>query len=324
MKIFKYILLKTFYYTGINNFARRLLRSYPRIIMLHQIRDSQNDAECITVKDFEQLVCYVKKHYHPMTSCELINYKKKFGDYPINACVITFDDGFKSFYDLAWPILKKHELPVSVFVCPGLIDSDSWIWPDCFSYVYQNGYRICTDKSLNQLLGELKKMTSADRADFIAEASRLSKVPIPENVPDEYKLMTWDMLKELSMSPLVEIGAHTLTHPILAMEDAVSSWQEISGSKQRLEEVLGTIVQSFCYPNGHTDDYLPEHLSMLRKSNYQCGLASHYGFITADSDTMALPRISPGATLLATYKYLDGVEHLKRKLFLMNHKSDNA
>jgi len=310
----KNILLQVLYYTGINSLVRRLYRSKPRIIMLHQIYTSSEDPACFTTEKFETLVKYIKANYQPMTVFDLISFKQTNGFYPENAIAITFDDGFKSFYDLAWPILYENGVPSSIFVCPTLIDNNSWIWPDCITYLYHEGYHAHCEKNLNQLLRELKKLPSSERNERIKAASRVCNVPIPSVVPEKNRLMSWDMLKELRQSPLVEVGTHTLTHPILSMEDTEISWKEISGSKQRLEDVLGITVHTFCYPNGHPDDYRSEHLEMLHRADYLCALASHFGYLSDNSDLMSLPRISTGDSMFSSYKYLDGIEFLQRKL----------
>ena len=249
-----------------------------------------------------------------MKVSDLIDFRKENGFYPDNAVAVTFDDGFKSFYDLALPVLRKHSVPATIYVCPKLTDEDSWIWPDCVSYLYRQGYYAHSQKSLDQLLMEMKKMTTSDRDKMIRDLARLSKVPIPDVIPEEHRLMTWEMLRELAHSTLVEIGSHSLSHPILAMEDADTSWREISESKNRLQEMLGIPINSFCFPNGRPGDFKPEHLEMLRKAEYQSGLAANFGFITSDSNDMALPRIEFSNSMFANYKQLDGVEYLQLKL----------
>ncbi len=306
--------LRTIYCSGTNRLIRYFFRKNPRIIMLHKITPSDGNPSSLTVDKFELLIKYIKKYYQPMKVVDLINFRKSKGFYPDNAVALTFDDGFKSFYDLALPVLRKHEVPASIYVCPMLIEKESWIWPDCLEYIYQEGYRDRCDKPLEEILKELKRVSSEQRDKYINDAYQLCNVEVPDVIPNEYQLLSWKMMQEISQLHLVEIGAHTLTHPILSTEDSETAWSEISGSKNMLQENLDIEVQSFCFPNGHPADYLPEHLKMVKNAGYLCGIASHFGLVTMDSDDMALPRISTGDSMLLSYKQLDGVEQFQRKL----------
>ena len=66
----------------------------------------------------------------------------------------------------------------------------------------------------------------------------------------QHRCLTADELRELGWGDLVEIGAHTLTHPVLAQLPLEQQEQEIAGSKRRLEAATGKNVTSFAYPYG--------------------------------------------------------------------------
>ena len=311
----KSIMRRAIHFLGINFLARQIYPNYPRIIMFHKICPStQKDFSCLNVDDFRQYLKYIKKYYYPMKVCDLVNSRNEQGFYPRNAVAITFDDGFKSFYDFAWPVLQEFEIPATIFVVPDLVEQQSWIWPDQLSYIYDNGLNSFTDKTKNQLTAELKKMPSEKRDMFISDSIKRSGMAMPNNIPENFQLMTWKLLKELSESSLVEIGSHTLTHPILSTENSQNSWEEISTSRRVLERKIGRPVKSFCYPNGQIGDYRSDQMEMIRKAGYSCGIASHFGYVTPDSNLMALPRIgAEHSDIYSFYKYLDGVEYFLRK-----------
>ena len=67
----------------------------------------------------------------------------------------------------------------------------------------------------------------------------------------------------------MEIGAHTISHPILARTDDVTAEFEIANGKRRLEEITGAPVHLFAYPNGRpTQDYDRRHVAMVKAAGF--------------------------------------------------------
>jgi peptidoglycan/xylan/chitin deacetylase (PgdA/CDA1 family) len=317
-KSLKNTVLKLMYFAGVNRLLRWYCRKNPRIIMLHKIVSRSQrgySSDDLDVDEFERLIKYIAAHYNSIRVSELAAFKKTYGSYPENAIAVTFDDGFQSFYDIAFPILQRHQVPATIYVCPMLVEHKSWIWPDCMAYLYQEGFSIHTSKTLEELLSQLKNMSSIERNGFIKAAACQCDVILTESVPEVYRLMSWEMLLELAQSPLIEIGSHTLSHPILSKEDVETARREIFHSKKILQDKLDTSIESFCFPNGHPSDYNLEHCAMLKEAGYSCAVASHFGHISGGANEMALPRISVGGSTYSNYKYLDGIEYFQRKVF---------
>lgn len=86
--------------------------------------------------------------------------------------------------------------------------------------------------------------------------------------------MTWDQLRELAASPLITIGAHTRTHPVLAGLSAERSRDELAGSKQDLEEQLGISVRHLAYPSG---SYSAATLELAREIGFATAVTTHEG-----------------------------------------------
>jgi peptidoglycan/xylan/chitin deacetylase (PgdA/CDA1 family) len=100
--------------------------------------------------------------------------------------------------------------------------------------------------------------------------------------------MTWAMIQELDATGLIEIGAHTRTHPDLRAMGKDKRWDEIVGSKAILEEGLGHPVGSFCYPAGY---YTAEVLADVRRAGYISAVTTTYGSKQNIQDALELPRI---------------------------------
>jgi peptidoglycan/xylan/chitin deacetylase (PgdA/CDA1 family) len=92
----------------------------------------------------------------------------------------------------------------------------------------------------------------------------------------------------------MEVGAHSLTHPILARVPPEVARREIAESGRRLAELLREPVRLFAYPNGRPgEDYGPEHVKMVRESGYAAAASTAWGVATAGCDPFQLPRFTP-------------------------------
>jgi peptidoglycan/xylan/chitin deacetylase (PgdA/CDA1 family) len=94
----------------------------------------------------------------------------------------------------------------------------------------------------------------------------------------------------LAQGELSDIGAHTVTHPVLSALPAASQRDEIRQSKARLEEILRRPVSSFSYPYGNRQHYTAETLSMVREAGFACACSSFAGVVERSTDPFQLPR----------------------------------
>ena len=210
-------------------------------------------------------------------------------------------------------------IPATVFILPDLIEENGWMWPDKFNYIEEKLRGSSNELNLKvskQILANLKKLPVNKRDEQIRDIAQNYNIKIPLNPPLKYKLMSWDQLKDVIKTELIEIGSHTCTHPIMSHLNNEDSWYEINKSKKMISEKLNIEVSSFCYPNGKPDDYREEHKIMLEQAGYLCGIAAHFGYIEKNSDIYALPRISDGGRDLNLFlNYLDGCDYFLTKIF---------
>jgi peptidoglycan/xylan/chitin deacetylase (PgdA/CDA1 family) len=97
-------------------------------------------------------------------------------------------------------------------------------------------------------------------------------------------------MQALACTELIEVGAHTLTHPVLAALPIEMQRAEIFGSKQCLENILGQPVTSFSYPFGGRADYTAETVRLVREAGFACACSNFPGWIQPVTDPFQLPR----------------------------------
>jgi peptidoglycan/xylan/chitin deacetylase (PgdA/CDA1 family) len=227
------------------------------------------------------------------------------GSLPPRAVSITFDDGYADNLDNAVPILKKHGAHATFFIATGYLDGGR-MWNDTVIEAIARAraerldlralgleeFAIATDdarlEAIKAILGKLKYLHPSERvrhADAIAAT-------VGEALPGDLMLTT-PKLREMHAAGM-EIGAHTVSHPILACVDDASARREIFESRDRLREILGIEIPTFAYPNGRPQtDYQRAHVEIAREAGFELAVSTAWGAARAAMDRHQLARIAP-------------------------------
>ncbi|MES2900220.1 MAG: polysaccharide deacetylase family protein [Pseudomonadota bacterium] len=228
------------------------------------------------------------------------------GTLPPRAVAITFDDGYRSTHDLALPILQEFALPATVFVTTGHIENDSSMWNDIILEAVRRLPHSVID--LHDLgLGEYPMHSAEDRKNTADALTEKCKYLAPEErqvLTNRLQSMTRDDLQqELMLTPAmirtlaqtqVEIGGHTVSHPILTRIDDEAARYEIVENKRQLEAITGQPVTLFAYPNGkYGIDFDQRHVQMAGQAGYQAAFTTAIGSATRRDDLFKIPRSRP-------------------------------
>lgn len=230
----------------------------------------------------------------------------KEGRLPPRAVAITFDDGYRSLHELALPILRARGLPATVFVTSGHIADSSSMWNDIILEAVRRlpgpavdladlgleRYPLDTPgarKSSAGLLTEhCKYLTPAERGAMLARLRELAGHDLTQHL-----MLTPAMIRDLADNG-VDIGGHTVTHPILEKLDDESAAREIADCKRELEAITGRPVRLFAYPNGKAGtDFTGRHLDMVRAAGYDAAFTTATGAATRSHSLYAFPRSRP-------------------------------
>lgn len=228
------------------------------------------------------------------------------GRLPPRTVCITFDDGYRSVHDLALPILKKFRLPATVFVTSGFIGAEAGnMWNDRIIHAVQSlpagpldlrdlGLECYPLDSLEERKQTALRLTEAGKYLPPLERDRLvERLDRMSGMHHDALMLTPDMLIALERDG-VEIGAHTISHPILTSLDDDSARTEIVSGKRQLEALVGKPVRLFAYPNGKVgQDYDARHVEMVRQAGFFAAFTTAVGAITGDQDRFQLPRSRP-------------------------------
>lgn len=227
------------------------------------------------------------------------------GKLPPRAVCITFDDGYRSLHDLALPVLREFRLPATVFVTTGYIGSGNMWNERIIDSVRRlpNGLIDLTPLGLAPLVltndDERRKLLHelTQRAKYLPTDERLGMTEALEKLAGahatESLMLTSEMIRVLAANG-VEIGAHTVSHPILSRVDDSVARFEIEQGKHDLESITGAPVRYFAYPNGKPGvDFDARHIAMARGAGYEAAFSTAAGAASARHDPFQLPRSSP-------------------------------
>jgi peptidoglycan/xylan/chitin deacetylase (PgdA/CDA1 family) len=136
----------------------------------------------------------------------------------------------------------------------------------------------------------LVKLSDSEREAALEQLRRGAK---PYADRRQHRCLTKDELRELAAGELVEIGAHTMTHPVLADLAPDQQQHEIGGSKRRLEALTGKKISSFAYPYGKKSHYTRHTVMTVRANGFACACSNFGGLVTRSSNRFTLPRFQP-------------------------------
>lgn len=269
--------------------AKRLTATHPRIFMYHRVNpDGWGGA--ITCETFRKQVKTIKRDFNPLHLSELLETKTQRHN-GRNAVVITFDDGYYDFYDYAFPILAEEQVPATIFVATGFIDGEVWLWPDQIAFLLERAeldtipieglgevsIKPQWQRAWHQIADHCLRLPNRERLRLIDELSEQLNVDLPKSPPPSCRPLTWQQLRQMQETGIVEVGSHSHTHPVMSRLNSDELAREVTLPKCRLATELGQTKPLFCYPNGQPSDYNSEVKEALKLGGYQFGVAAHPG-----------------------------------------------
>ena len=230
------------------------------------------------------------------------------GTLPARAAAITFDDGYADNHDHALPLLQRHGLPATFFIASGFIDGGC-MWNDGVIDAVRRcrtpqlevagladlpDERLAVDSvtakraAIARIIGAVKYLPVAQRLEIVATLRRRAGV---DDRPGW--MMSTEQLRAMRRAGM-QIGAHTVTHPILARLDRAAALDEMRRGRDFLESALQERVGLFAYPNGRPGtDYSEENVAVAREAGFDAAFTTAWGAASVNTDPFQLPRFTP-------------------------------
>lgn len=149
-----------------------------------------------------------------------------------------------------------------------------------------------------ELYDHLRPLTHEVRRARLTELRAWAQTSDDVRRRQQHRSLSPEELIDFARSPLIEIGAHTVTHPQLSHLDLAAQRREIADSKRDLEEWLARPVTSFAYPHGQPSDYTAQTIDVVRENAFDCACSTSTGVVWRGSDPYQMPRLIVGDTKL--------------------------
>jgi peptidoglycan/xylan/chitin deacetylase (PgdA/CDA1 family) len=235
--------------------------------------------------------------------------------------LVTFDDGYRDYYDNAYPVLKELDIPAVVFVATSFMDNGGLLWTESLSWAIEEASeryaklpwsdkrafdlsskneRKCLE---NAAKWHLKQVPDAQRQrDLGLLFDELGVSPGQANL--DRQMMNWDEVR--ATLGLTLIGGHSHTHPIMSRLDERQMDLEIRVCRDRIASETGKAPKYFAYPNGRQQDFNDVTKHLLRLYGFELAFSTIEGINGRDIDEMAIKRQPTGAINAGDFACLVG------------------
>ncbi len=309
-----------------------------RVVTYHRVADDAASSTLnprlisATPAGFGEQMAHLAKNYNVVTMAEVLEAIEKRRRLAPRAVLITFDDAYRDFGEVAWPILRKHRLPVTLFVptaYPGQPERRFW-WDRLHQAITGTSRKVLgrtrievrldtpeeRRASLRKIQSHIKDMPHAEA---MALVDRIC-ARCGEARTDQRTVHNWNELRELARDG-VTLGAHTQTHPLLTQLTPPEARKEIRCSQEDLRREIGNVLPIFCYPNGSYNEGI---VRIMREERFVLSLTTEDGQNDLDlADPLQLRRtnITPRTTpaifrlrLMRLGTYVDSWRHRAQRV----------
>ena len=279
------------------------------ILFGHRVT-APGDTRGVPSDNLDALLGYLRAQFDALTVADAVERLQAGGSSPRPGVVLTFDDRYADNFHHLLPVLRARRFPATVFVTSGVIGTRERLWfdemrrcireanaPSVQAEFLDQPLPLSTPQQRTiaaEAVVERMKATLARPAEAVArlrEALGVAERPCD----DTERMLTREELATLAADPLVTIGAHTVSHPMLARLPAEDAAREIDDSRAALAEMIGYQPAFFAYPNGQPGDFTPTTADHLRASNWRGAFTTVPEVAQSGCDPYWIPRLPMGA-----------------------------
>ncbi|MFO7609551.1 MAG: polysaccharide deacetylase family protein [Candidatus Krumholzibacteriia bacterium] len=317
---------------GFERACRALTRGHVRALMYHRFSDrTTGDPRFVDRGTLAAQGDLIARHHARWTPDEHLATVTG-GPRPAGRCpvVVTADDGYHDFHDVAFGVFRRAGIPAMLFVTTGFVDGSHWFWWDRLEHVLHQapagapavdvgGRRLDLDltsprgrrAAWHQVADRCRFLPDRQKEEAVARLAADLGVALPAAPPAPYRPVTWEQIAAMAEAGL-PMGAHTVSHPILSRVGEDEAAREIRASVERLAARLDRPVRWFAYPQGGPADWTPAVRDAVAAVCAGCYLA--YQDLARADDPFTLPRYCVTADMVDFRWMLCGAEHLFLRL----------
>ena len=308
--------LEALYFSGSHMWLRPFVGGVGVILTLHHVRPARRDAFQpnrlleVTPEFLEGAIRTIRRSGVELVSLDEMHRRLTKRDFNRRFACLTFDDGYRDTLRIAYPILRKHEVPFAVYVPTSFPDRLGELWWLALEAVIARKDRIglviddhdrrfdCRSVEEKRELFEavywwLRRLKSEEELRRVVR-DLAARYGIELRALCEDLCMSWAEIAELAADPLVTIGAHTVSHCILKKQNEEQVRSEMRAGAAVIEAALGTRPEHFSYPFGDPSSAGAREFAIARELGFKTAVTTRPGVLFREhrEHLTALPRIS--------------------------------
>jgi peptidoglycan/xylan/chitin deacetylase (PgdA/CDA1 family) len=269
-----------------------LILNYHRVGDAHS-SDVDRSLWSATAEQFDRQLAELARHTDVIGPADLEDVVRRGrGRY----VMLTFDDGYRDNFEIAYPLLRAHNVRATFFLTTGFLDAPRAAWWDEIAWMVRHGDEPPAEPEpvIRSLTERYKRLPASETARFLDEiAERTGAGRCPPALGGR-EWMTWDMAREMRDAGMW-FGGHTVDHPILASLPAAGQRRQITACARRFEAELGEPMRLFAYPVGSRDAFTPETARILRRNRVRQAFSFYGGYQRMHEwNSMDIPRAHVG------------------------------
>lgn len=277
------------------------------ILVYHRVLEKNDSMRPGTpdVSAFNWQMELIARYFQPLSLSDALKRLNE-NSLPSRAVCVTFDDGYADNLSQALPVLQRWNIPATVFVSSGFLNGGR-MWNDsvieAFSRTIKGVFHLPelgfdkvdithTESRLRTCYDVIKRIKYLEPGLRQTQVSDICKALGNPVLPDNL-MLTHEQLRELSETG-VEIGNHTVTHPVLTAVDNESVLRELKTNTEDLQDITQKPVRYFAYPNGIPgQDFNEEHKNIVKKLGFEGAVTTQWGVSGESTNRWTLPRFTP-------------------------------
>ena len=297
-------------------FNRTLRRPGVSVLMYHRIRDHDASLGGLPLEVFTAHMEWLRERCDPIWPEELPERLRETRPRK-PAVLVTFDDGFRDYHDRAYPVLRRLQIPATVFLATQFMDrgGEGIMWTEELQWA-----AVSTQKKSVTLPWDTQKTLELPDREARARLGEIAREHL-KSLPDDERRTTLDaLLRELGGAPnrgremlnwdevratmqWTRYGGHTHTHPILSRLPRPEAEREIATCRERIKAETGHDPKTFAYPNGRASDYTAETQAILKEQGFTLAFTTVEGVALPNTDWLAIKRLPAYADNIPDFAY---------------------
>lgn len=281
---------------GIAQVARSLHRRHLLVLTYHRVREAGSEKQFLFDDEtfscdsdqFDKQIRWLSENRRIVSLDEVVEAVRGSRRVPDHSTLITFDDGAIDNYDVAYPILRKHEATAVFFIPTLMLTERQTGWWDNLAHILKTappgaghvtlfGRSIpvslatpdAVRRSIQLIQGHIKAQSEVDYTDFLGAIAAATGGRMPSRDVQSTQMVTEEHLRDMRSGGM-SIGAHSHSHRILSQITEREQRIELQDSKSILEEILGERVLGMAYPVGGEGHYTVTTCELAREAGYEC------------------------------------------------------